>query len=219
MPRFAGDLLRVGFGLFSICVSFAVFYSIAQVRSRGCGPGGLEAVGWGEGAAAADPRPLPASPRPRKVPPSPRLLACVGVCACACCVRVQGAGKGRVACACVCAREGCCRRVRGAGHACACGVRVSVCDCGGPSGLGVAELTPGLPEGRGAVEVPVRSRRGSWGRGFRQGGLGGPAQKSLWQQLSKGLGGLGVGARPRRAGPPVNMAPGWSEGPTPPVPL
>lgn len=41
-------LTCVGLGLFPICISFAVFYPIAQLRSRGGGQGlGGDGLGWG----------------------------------------------------------------------------------------------------------------------------------------------------------------------------
>lgn len=94
---------------FPIGVSFADFYPIAQLRSRGVSQGGrsLEAAGRGRGRICRPNLPAP----PFQAPPRPRLLACVGVCVCVHAVFVcKGPGRGG-RCVCVCAHEGCCRRV------------------------------------------------------------------------------------------------------------
>lgn len=155
---FEVDLLRVDLGLFSNWRFFCRFLSNCTTPFSGCQPGGAELGGGrtGEGPHLQTQPPRPPFPGPSSTQ-APGVCGCV--CVCACRVRVQGARKGREVCVCVCPR--------GLLPACVCvsrratrAVYLSVYEVVAPAAWALAEPAPGLPEGRGASKVPVRSLRG-----------------------------------------------------------
>ncbi|CAI9169997.1 unnamed protein product [Rangifer tarandus platyrhynchus] len=131
---FEVDLLRVDFGLFYNLRFFCSFLNQLHNSVLGVAAGGqgwrLEAVGMGRGAHLQTQAP-PTHPATQKPPPPPgpwRVWVCVCVCMPCPCARGQ-AGEGGVR-VCLQAAAACVwRRPRA--------VCVSVCERGGPSGLGV----------------------------------------------------------------------------------